>query len=141
MIILAKKTVPKEELTKDSKINEFDREKHIKNEMRMYKKLFTVVPAERKDVLTRLCNEASFMSATLRELQIKIEEEGAIITMINGNGFEVMQESPAQVSYNRMIKNYTSTVKQILAELPKGEVNKAADGDDDLIAFLKEHRK
>ena len=61
--------------------------------------------------------------------------------MINGNGFEVMQESPAQVSYNRMIKNYTSTVKQILAELPKGEVNKAADGDDDLIAFLKEHRK
>lgn len=141
MIILAKKTVPKEELTKDSKVNEFDREKHIKNEMRMYKKLFTVVPAERKDVLTRLCNEASFMSATLRELQIKIEEEGAIITMINGNGFEVMQESPAQVSYNRMIKNYTSTVKQILAELPKGEVNKAADGDDDLIAFLKEHRK
>ena len=141
MIILAKKTVPKEELTKDSKVNEFDREKHIKNEMRMYKKRFTVVPAERKDVLTRLCNEASFMSATLRELQIKIEEEGAIITMINGNGFEVMQESPAQVSYNRMIKNYTSTVKQILAELPKGEVNKAADGDDDLIAFLKEHRK
>ena len=141
MIKLAKKTVPKEELTKDSKINEFDRDKHIKNEMRMYKKLFTVVPAERKDVLTRLCNEASFMSATLRELQIKIEEEGAIITMINGNGFEVMQESPAQVSYNRMIKNYTSTVKQILAELPKGEVNKAADGDDDLIAFLKEHRK
>ena len=141
MIKLAKKTVPKEELTKDSKVNEFDREKHIKNEMRMYKKLFTVVPAERKDVLTRLCNEASFMSATLRELQIKIEEEGAIITMINGNGFEVMQESPAQVSYNRMIKNYTSTVKQILAELPKGEVNKAADGDDDLIAFLKEHRK
>ena len=138
---MAKKTVPKEELTKDSKINEFDREKHIKNEMRMYKKLFSVVPAERKDVLTRLCNEASFMSATLRELQIKIEEEGAIITMINGNGFEVMQESPAQVSYNRMIKNYTSTVKQILAELPKGEVNKAADGDDDLIAFLKEHRK
>ena len=138
---MAKKTVPKEELTKDSKVNEFDREKHIKNEMRMYKKLFTVVPAERKDVLTRLCNEASFMSATLRELQIKIEEEGAIITMINGNGFEVMQESPAQVSYNRMIKNYTSTVKQILAELPKGEANKAADGDDDLIAFLKEHRK
>ena len=141
MIKLAKKTVPKEELTKDSKVNEFDREKHIRNEMRMYKKLFSVVPAERKDVLTRLCNEASFMSATLRELQIKIEEEGAIITMINGNGFEVMQESPAQVSYNRMIKNYTSTVKQILAELPKGEVNKAADGDDDLIAFLKEHRK
>ena len=141
MIKLAKKTVPKEELTKDSKVNEFDREKHIRNEMRMYKKLFTLVPAERKDVLTRLCNEASFMSATLRELQIKIEEEGAIITMINGNGFEVMQESPAQVSYNRMIKNYTSTVKQILAELPKGEVNKAADGDDDLIAFLKEHRK
>ena len=141
MIELAKKTVPKEELTKDSKVNEFDREKHIRNEMRMYKKLFSVVPAERKDVLTRLCNEASFMSATLRELQIKIEEEGAIITMINGNGFEVMQESPAQVSYNRMIKNYTSTVKQILAELPKGEVNKAADGDDDLIAFLKEHRK
>ena len=138
---MAKKTVPKEELTKDSKVNEFDREKHIRNEMRMYKKLFSVVPAERKDVLTRLCNEASFMSATLRELQIKIEEEGAIITMINGNGFEVMQESPAQVSYNRMIKNYTSTVKQILAELPKGEVNKAADGDDDLIAFLKEHRK
>ena len=141
MIELAKKTVPKEELTKDSKVNEFDREKHIRNEMRMYKKLFAVVSAERKDVLTRLCNEASFMSATLRELQIKIEEEGAIITMINGNGFEVMQESPAQVSYNRMIKNYTSTVKQILAELPKGEVNKAADGDDDLIAFLKEHRK
>ena len=141
MIKLDKKTVPKEELTKDSKVNEFDREKHIRNEMRMYKKLFAVVPAERKDVLTRLCNEASFMSATLRELQIKIEEEGAIITMINGNGFEVMQESPAQVSYNRMIKNYTSTVKQILAELPKGEVNKAADGDDDLIAFLKEHRK
>ena len=138
---MAKKTVPKEELTKDSKVNEFDREKHIRNEMRMYKKLFAVVPAERKDVLTRLCTEESFMSAILRELQIKREEEGAIITMINGNGFEVMQESPAQVSYNRMIKNYTSTVKQILAELPKGEVNKAADGDDDLIAFLKEHRK
>lgn len=79
------------------------------------------------------------MSATLRELQIRIEEEGPIGTFVNGNGFEITQENPAQVSYNKMIKNYTTTVKSIMAELPKNE--KTVGEEDELMAFLKEHRK
>ena len=128
-----------EDLKKVSASKKFDREKHIKAEMRMYKNMFADAPKDRQDVVNRLCKEAAFMSATLRELQIRIEEEGPIGTFVNGNGFEITQENPAQVSYNKMIKNYTTTVKSIMAEMPKNE--KTVGEEDELMAFLKEHRK
>ena len=59
------------------------------------------------------------MAGTLTELKNIVDEQGAVITTTNGNGFEVMTENPAQKSYNTMIKNYTAAIKQLTGFLPE----------------------
>ena len=56
------------------------------------------------------------MEVTLEELHARVNKEGAIIETINGNGFDVLLENPAQKSYNTMIRNY-NTIMKTLAEI------------------------
>ncbi len=79
-----------------------------------------------------LCEQAAFMKITLGELQRCINENGAVTTAINGNGFEVTAENPAQKSYNTMIKNYNSVLKTLIDLLPKTEKQV-----DEMLEFIK----
>lgn len=79
-----------------------------------------------------LCEQAAFMKITLGELQKCINKNGAVTTAINGNGFEVTTENPAQKSYNTMIKNYNSVLKTLIDLLPKTEKQV-----DEMMEFIK----
>lgn len=92
------------------------KETKIKREYLRLAKHFKGVSESKRDMAERLLQNAAFMAITLEELQEKIVAEGVVVTEINGNGFKITQENPAQKSYNTTIKNYNATIKQ-LAEI------------------------
>ena len=82
----------------------------------------------------KLAVEAEFMAQTLEVLKADIAENGPVVTHINGNGFEVRQENPAQKSYNTMIKNYNAAISA-LAKMAEG-AGGSAESKDKLMSFI-----
>ena len=77
------------------------------------------LPEEKRTFAEKLVDKLMFMDKTLKTLEKRIREEGAVIKGKNGNGFEVIQENPAQKTYNTMIKNYNATAKILIDMLPE----------------------
>ena len=84
------------------------------------KEYYKDLPKEKRIYAEKLIDELIFMGQTLARLRTTIRKEGAVIKTINGNGFEVTQEHPAQKSYNTTVKNYNSTLKLLTDMLPEG---------------------
>lgn len=109
----------------------------IKKEFSRLKKIFAEIPQNKKDLVTSLMQNAAFMSVTLNELQEQINTEGAVITVTNGNGFQVTQEHPAQKSYIAMMAKYTTVIGQLAALLPDAKADTVNKAGDNLAAFVK----
>ena len=92
-----------------------------KTKISKLKKLFAKLDPDLKTLAEPLLQEFAFMDKTLDELKGEIEEHGAIITDVNGNGFTVLRENPAKKSYDAMYKNYAATWNKIVDLLPKSE--------------------
>lgn len=107
----------------------------VKAEERRLNKIFTNLDKDKKAINQKLISNAAFMAVTLQSLQEQVNSEGAVIKSINGNGFETINEHPAQKSYNTMINRYTAVIKQ-LTDLVSKDAPK--DVKDELLEFLKE---
>lgn len=116
-------------------MDEMEKDKLIKSALRKYKKLFKDIDEDKNEFAIKLYQQAAFMEATLAELQETINAEGAVVTAVNGNGFEVTSEHPAQVSYNKMIKNYNATIKALADILPEKQK------DDALLQYLRSNKR
>lgn len=121
-------------LHKGGKYMKMSKDKQIDNEVRRIKDILKDIDSDRMNINEKLIQNVAFMSVTLLELQEKVKKEGAVIKSTNGNGFEVLNEHPAQKSYNTMINRFTSAMKQLTDLLPKGEVN--SDNDDGFEDFI-----
>lgn len=109
-----------------------DKDKLIKSEISKYKKMFKDIAPDKKNFAEKLYKRAAFMSATLDEMEEQVNSDGPVVTGVNGNGFEVTSEHPAQKSYNTMIKNYNSTIKLLIELLPEDD----KEDEDELIKYL-----
>ena len=107
------------------------KDKLIKQNINKYKKIFKTIDKDKKLFVEKLYTEAAFMEFALSELQDEIKATGTVYEAVNGNGFTVIQENPAQKSYNTTIKNYNATMKILIEHIPTGAM------DDDLTLFLK----
>jgi len=101
------------------------------SEIDQLRKIYANIDANKRIYAEKMLRELEFMSETMSALQEQIRDEGPVASYVNGNGFEVTQENPAQKSYNAMIKNYNSTVKVLMDMLPKGE-----NQTDELLSFI-----
>lgn len=108
-------------------------EKILAEEKRLMK-IFNHLDKDRLTINQKLINNAAFMGVTLQNLQTRINKDGAVIDFVNGNGFETINEHPAQKSYNTMINRYTVVIKQLTDLLNKDTVK---DDKDELLEFLK----
>lgn len=115
--------MPKAKVTKTNK-------KKPDLELSVLKDIYSSLDKDKMVFAEKLIDQLLFMQATLTELQGKIKDEGAVIESTNGNGFTTYNEHPAQKSYNTMIKNYNSTIKQLLDLIPE----KASS--DELLDFI-----
>lgn len=102
-----------------------------KTELEIFESLYESIDEKKKPLAEKLYRQAIFMENTLIELQNDVEENGAILKTVNGNGFEIVMENPAQKSYNTMINRYTALMAKLIDMLP--EESKA---NDELIDFI-----
>lgn len=65
-----------------------------------------------------LIENASFMKASLEDLQQIINENGVIEEYQNGENQHGMKQSSALQAYNQLIKNYTAVMKEIGRIMP-----------------------
>ncbi len=109
-------------------MNEIEKDKLIKKEIRVLKKLTKDIDEDKKIFSQRLIEQAAFMYATLQELQEIVNKEGAVHWYING-AQKTLREHPASKTYNIMIKNYSNIIKQLsdISPAPKNEVDPLMD--------------
>lgn len=78
-----------------------------------------------------LIKELKFMKKTMTSLKREINEKGVVVSMPQGN-YDIERSNPALASYNTMIKNYNSTIKQIYELLNVSPSNEDDFDNDDL---------
>lgn len=86
---------------------------------------------DKKTICLGLLKELLFMNETLEKLKKDIEEKGTIVVMCQGK-YDIERTNPSLQSYNSLIKNYTSTSKQLFDMLPKDDLSDDDFDNDDL---------
>ena len=109
-----------------------DKNKKIKKETQKLKKLFKDLPDNKKKMLEKLIENASFMSITLDELKEDIKVYGVKETYVNGKDQFGFKESIESKTYNTMVKNYMNIIKQLNDMLPE---EKKINEDDEFERF------
>ena len=99
------------------------KEKEVKN-------ILKKIPEEKINEATLISNELFFILKTIEELKKDIQEKGAVEHFINGKQ-DFLRESPALASYNKLMKTYDTFYKNLLALVPKEELNVEDEFDDD----------
>ena len=111
-----------------------EREKEIKKQRKKLRSLFPDADFKKDDntLLSNLIDEASFMYVTLKHLKEVINKKGVKEKYVNGNNQFGYKDSVEAKTYNAMIKNYISIIKQLNDELPK---NKKINPEDEFDQF------
>lgn len=101
-------------------------------ELKKLKDTFKEMDNDKSKLALSLLDEAYFCGDTLKKLKEKVEKDGVVTKMCQGN-YNIDRENPALKSYNTTIKNYQTLIKQITELLPnKSEDNTDNFDDDDL---------
>lgn len=109
-----------------------EKNKKIKKETQRLKKLFKDLPENKHKMAEKLIENASFMSITLDELKEDIKLYGVKETYVNGKDQYGFKESIESKTYNTMVKNYMSIIKQLNDMLPE---QKKINEDDEFEQF------
>ena len=95
------------------------------------KKIVDKLPNDTRDLGLALYREVEFMHGSLEELRKDIEEKGSLLTGIGSTGQKTTKANPSLQSYNAMIKNYSTVIRQItkLLDDSKGSRREASGSD------------
>lgn len=111
-------------------------DERIREEIERLNEIFTNISENKKTLCAKLIQNAAFMAVTLEDLQETIMDEGAVKEFTNGNGFTILQEHPAQKSYNTMINRYASVMRQLQDLLPDKKEDAVFNAGEALAAFV-----
>ena len=84
---------------------------------------------DKKELCMGLYNELVFMKKTLNDLKQNIEADGVVVVMCQG-AYNINRANPSLATYNTMIKNYSSVIKQLIEILEKNESPENDDFDE-----------
>ena len=99
-------------------------------ELKTLKETFEKMDNDKSKLALSLLDEAYFCGDTLKKLKEKVEKDGVVTEMCQGN-YNIDRENPALKSYNTTIKNYQALIKQITDLLPNQNNNNGDDFDGD----------
>lgn len=86
--------------------------KTVKIDLKSVKTTFRKMKSDKGKIGLSLLEEAEFMKITLEKLKQKIDDNGVITEMCQGD-YSIDRANPALNQYNSLIKNYNSTIKQV----------------------------
>lgn len=98
--------------------------------MKELENILKKIPEEKMNEATLISNEMKFILITIDELKKDIQEKGAVEHFINGKQ-DFLRESPALASYNKLMKTYDTFYKNLMALVPKEELNVDDEFDED----------
>lgn len=104
--------------------------KILKIDLNIVKRTFKEMNNDKGILGHQLIDELIFMKKTLKKLKKEINSSTVITKMCQGN-YDIERANPAISQYNTMVKNYNSTIKQIIEILPSENLNPGDDGFDD----------
>jgi len=114
-----------------------DRDKRIKKEIAKLDSIFHAMDDDTKKAASSLIHNAAFMMITLEDLRESINLNGIISEYKNGENQFGTKKSPEVETYNTMIKNHMSIIKQLTDLLPKPSTNGTGDDLEDFAAAKK----
>jgi hypothetical protein len=117
---------------------EEEKQKAINKEMRKLRRLFKLLPKDKRQAADGLIQEAAFMRVTLEETRYIIDRQG-IIEAFEQGAQRFLREHPATKVYNTMINRYAAVCKQLFDMLPDPDASKQAENE--LMAFVKRGRR
>jgi len=94
--------------------------------------LFKDLPSDQMQLVNPLIQRLAFMQITLEGMEDDIKANGSF--ELTKTRPRKLRERPVVKTYNAMIKNYNTTLKQLLDRLPG---QKADEAEDELLAFLR----
>ena len=103
---------------------EFDKGRRISDEYKRMKKLFSALPENELSFCDPLLQNAAFMFATLQDLQLAINMNGATDSYQNGANQSGTKASADLQAYNSLAKVYNALMDKLSAKLPK-EIRKS----------------
>lgn len=95
-----------------------------KKEQSRIKKIYKNLPKEKLEIAKKLIERAAYMLVSLEDMEAKINKDGLVVTMPQGN-YEIERAHPLLQPYNAMVKNYNATIKQLNDISPNTETEKA----------------
>ena len=95
-----------------------------KKEQNRIKKLYKNLPKDKLEIAKKLIERAAYMLVSLEEMEAKIDSDGLVVVMPQGN-YEIERAHPLLQPYNAMVKNYNATIKQLDDLLPNSEAETA----------------
>ena len=95
-----------------------DKERRIEAEFKRLLDVMESVPDVKRSVVEPLARNSAFMKVTLEDLQAEILESGIIEEYNHGGGQSGRKENSVLKTYNRLVKNYESITKTLLATIP-----------------------
>ena len=102
----------------------------IKNEIKRLTRGLKNIDQRAKNTEKKLIENAGFMAITLEDLQNQINAEGTMTEYKNGENQYGVRVNPDVQTYNSMIKNYSSVIKQLSEFVPAADVDKLKKDDD-----------
>lgn len=109
----------------------------IKRELTKFNRICKSLPEDRRKIAQTLSERAAFMAISLEDMETTINRDGKMTKMSQGD-YEIERAHPLLSAYNAMIKNYTSTIKQICDLLPDSDKKAAGEA---LMAFAASVKK
>ena len=88
------------------------------------------IPSEKENEASLIANELRFVLETTEKLRKDIKENGAVEHFINGKQ-DFLRESPAMISYNKLMKTYNTLYKNLLELIPKEDISTEDIFDED----------
>lgn len=116
--------MPSKKTAKDPKKKvktENEKEKRIKKEITLLKKIYCNIPKEKMQKIQELINRASFLLIMAQDMEIEIlkEKDFTVVTVNASQSFT--KPNPLLKEYRETIKSYQAVLKQ-LNDLTKDEV-------------------
>lgn len=108
-----------------------------RKEQNRIKKIYKNLPKEQLELNKKLIERAAYMLVSLEDMEAKINADGLVVTMPQGN-YQIERAHPLLQPYNAMVKNYNATIKQLSDLSPSAEVNRAGQA---LMMFATEPNK
>jgi len=98
-----------------------EKEKKIRKETRRLKEIFAGMEPNKLKAVDALIDRAAFITVSLQDLEVELNETGWTETYTNGRNQEGVKKAAAAEAHISLTKNLTTIMKQLVELVPPAQ--------------------